>query len=85
MVKRMIKNVIFLPLAAYLGAMIAMHQFNTGHAMMIIPSKDGAFLAHDGDAERRENDFKTKMQREANLFRQDSGSHISKQQIAKGN
>ena len=34
------------------GSYQALKHFDSTHAVIIIPSKDGAFIAHDVDAER---------------------------------
>lgn len=81
----MIRNLILMPLCAYIGAMVAMHQFNTGHAIMIIPSADGQFIAHDIDSERAKHDYESRVQGQARLLRQNSSARIGQQKIAARN
>ena len=63
----MIRTILITPLiaslAAYMGAMIAMHQFDLAHAVIIIPHKDGAYIAHDVDQERALKNVKNKTRR----------------------
>lgn len=57
----MIKTIILMPVMAYLGAFIAVHQFGLDHSWLIVPSKDGQYIkVHDVDNERMKRDVERK-------------------------
>lgn len=50
--KQYIISAFMVSIFAYAGASIALMQFNQGYAIMVIPSKDGNFIAKDINKER---------------------------------